>query len=128
MSEFKERGAAVPDPNDFDAEKTDLDPRVELRLSFSETLTRHGFSDTLVLARERAGVVFHDRRLEIIDYLDTHEPRSVRALAEELGYDKGVVSRDLQKLASIDVVEYEKAGRAKAPRLAHEHIVIEPVI
>ena len=128
MPEFEEPPASVPDPNDFKSEEADIDERLELRAAFSETLTQHGFPDTLVLARERAEDVFHDRRLELLDYLKDHDPRSVRALADELGYDKGVVSRDLQKLASIDVVEYVEEGRAKAPRLKHKHVAIEPVV
>jgi predicted transcriptional regulator len=118
----------VPDPNDFESEEGDIDDRLEFRAAFSETLTQHGFPDTLVLTRERAEDIFHDRRLALLDYLKDHNPDSVRALADELGYDKGVVSRDLQKLASIDVVEYVEEGRAKAPRLKHNHVVIEPVV
>jgi len=128
MSELEESPTSIPDPNDFKSEEADVDERLELRAAFSETLTQHGFPDTLVLARERAEDVFHDRRLDLIDYLKDHDPRSVRALADELGYDKGVVSRDLQKLARIDVVEYVEEGRAKAPRLKHNHVAIEPVV
>jgi predicted transcriptional regulator len=128
MPEFEEPPASVPDPNKFESEETDVDERLELRAAFSETLTQHGFPDTLVLARERAEDIFHDRRLDLLDYLKDHEPDSVRALAQELGYDKGVVSRDLQKLARIDVIEYVEEGRAKAPRLKHNHVAIEPVV
>lgn len=128
MTDFEEPPAPVPDPNDFESDEVDLDERLELRAAFSETLTQHGFPDTLVLARERAEDVFHDRRLELLEYLKDHEPSSVRALAEELDYDKGVVSRDLQALARIDVIEYVDDGRAKAPRLKHDHIAIEPVV
>jgi predicted transcriptional regulator len=81
-----------------------------------------------VLARDRAEDLFSDRRLEIVDYLKDDSPRSVRALADSLGYDKGVVSRDLQKLAELNVIEYEENGRAKAPRLKHRHVAIEPVV
>lgn len=128
MPEFEETDSAIPDPNEFDADEADVESRLELRSAFSETLARHGFHDTLVLARERAGDVFHERRLEILDHLADHEPRSVRALADELDYDKGVVSRDLQRLAELDVVEYVDAGRAKAPRLKHRHVAVEPVV
>jgi hypothetical protein len=118
----------IPDPNEFDPDDGDVDPDLEFRSTFSETLSQHGFADTLVLNRERADVVFHDRRLEVLDYLKEHDPGSVRALATELGYDKGVVSRDLQQLASIDVIEYESTGRSKAPRLKHRHVVVEPIV
>ncbi|ELY48861.1 HVO_A0114 family putative DNA-binding protein [Natronolimnohabitans innermongolicus] len=128
MSEFETNNTSIPDPNDFDLEEADVPSRLEYRTAFEEALTQHGFPDTLVLSRERAEDVFHDRRLEILDYLTDHDPHSVRALADELGYDKGAVSRDLQTLAGLDVVEYVERGRAKAPRLKHEHVVIEPVV
>jgi len=128
MPKFEDRSSSVPDPNEFDATEAAIDSELELRAAFSETLTQHGFPDTLVLARDRAEDLFSDRRLEIVDYLKDDSPRSVRALADSLGYDKGVVSRDLQKLAELDVIEYEENGRAKAPRLKHRHVAIEPVV
>jgi len=128
MAEFEDRSSSIPDPNEFDATEAAIDSELELRAAFSETLTQHGFPDTLVLARDRAEDLFSDRRLEIVDYLKDDSPRSVRALADSLGYDKGVVSRDLRKLAELDVIEYEENGRAKAPRLKHRHVAIEPVV
>ena len=128
MPEFEDHHPSIPDPNEFNPAEADVDAQLQFRSAFSEALTQHGFPDTLVLARERAAVVFHDRRLEILDCLKEHNPHSVRALADELGYDKGIVSRDLQKLARIDVVEYVEEGRAKAPRLKHNHVAIEPVV
>jgi len=128
MPEFEEAPPSVPDPNDFDSDEADIDDRLEFRAAFSEALTHHGFPDTLVLARERAEDIFHERRLDLLDHLKDHDPDSVRALADELGYDKGVVSRDLQKLARIDVIKYVEDGRSKAPRLKHNHVAIEPVV
>jgi len=128
MPEFEELDSSIPDPNEFTPEDADVDEELALRNAFSETLAQNGFPDTLVLARERAEDVFHERRLEILDYLQDHDPVSVRALADELGYDKGVVSRDLQRLARLDVIEYEEDGRSKAPRLKHRHIVVEPIV
>ena len=128
MPEFENAGSSFPDPNEFAPGEANVEQRLDLRDAFSETLARHGFADTLVLARERAADIFHERRLEILDYLKDHDPHSVRALASELGYDKGVVSRDLQRLAELDAIEFEKEGRAKAPRLKHRHVVVEPVV
>jgi predicted transcriptional regulator len=128
MSEKDDPPVSVSDPADFEHEDGETDERLARRAAFAETLTQHGFPDTLVLSRERAEDVFHERRLDLLEYLKTHEPDSVRALAEELGYDKGVVSRDLQRLARIDVIEYVEDGRAKAPRLKHSHVAVEPVV
>ena len=128
MVEFENSPPKTPDPAEFDADDAETDAELELRAAFSEVLAEHGFADTLVLGRERADAVFHDRRLRIIDYLAENEPDSVRALARALDLDKGVVSRDLHELAELEVVEYVENGRATAPRLKHSHVVVEPVI
>lgn len=128
MPEFDDEAADVPEPDAFDPDDADVPEAMELRAAFAEVLARNGFPDTLVLARDRAATVFHDRRLEILDYLAENDPESVRALAAALDLDKGVVSRDLQALDRLDVVEFEEAGRAKAPRLKHAHVAVEPVV
>lgn len=128
MAEYDEAAPALPETDEFDPEGSDIDERLALRSAFSEALAQHGFPDTLVLGRDRAADLFHERRLEIMDYLQDHEPASVRALASDLSYDKGVVSRDLQRLAHLDVIEYEDGGRSKAPRLKHRHVAVEPVV
>jgi hypothetical protein len=117
-----------PSPEDFDPKQADIDDGIKFRASFSEALTEHGFPDTLVLSRGRADQLFTDRRLRIIDQLKQEEPESVRGLARQLDEDKGVISRDLEALAQLDVIEYVDAGRAKAPRLKHNHVVVEPVV
>jgi hypothetical protein len=61
-----------------------VDSTVEYCTEFSETLAARGFADTLVLGRERADVAFHDRRLQIIDYLTENELTSAQALAGAL--------------------------------------------
>ena len=128
MPGAEKRPSPIPDPNSFDPEEADVPDELDRRNAFSDVLARNGFPDTLVLARGRARDVFHERRLEIVDYLTENDPASVRALATALGYDKGVVSRDLQRLARIDVIEYESDGRSKAPRLKHNHVAVEPIV
>lgn len=128
MNELDESPPETPNPAEFDPENADRDAKLESRAAFSEALAEHGFAETLVLGRERADAIFHDRRLRIIDYLAENEPESVRALARALDLDKGVVSRDLRELAKLEVVEYVENGRANAPRLKHSHVIVEPVV
>lgn len=128
MPEPEYTDPSSPDPTSFDPDDADIDEDLQLRSAFSEALATEGFHDILVLSRERADDIFHERRLEIIDYLEEHEPSSVRALASDLEYDKGLVSRDLQRLAKIDVIEFVENGKSKAPRLKHRHVVVEPVV
>lgn len=90
-------------------------------------LAEAGYTDTLVLSRESARTALTPPRLELLDRLRAGPVESVRALAAELGRDKAGVSRDLAKLAQLDVIEYERAGRAKRPRLKHDTVLVEPV-
>jgi predicted transcriptional regulator len=87
-----------------------------------------GYRDTLVLSRESARQVLTGPRLAVLDRLRQAPPESVRALAADLDRDKAGVSRDLARLAALDVVEYESAGRAKRPRLKHDTVLVEPLI
>lgn len=128
MADPSDPEADLPDPDEFDPETEAGGSRLDRRSEFAAVLASQGFSDPLVLGRHRAETVLHDRRLEILDHRREHDPASVRALADSLDHDKGVVSRDLQALAGLDVVEYVETGRAKAPRLKHDHVVIEPVV
>jgi predicted transcriptional regulator len=81
-----------------------------------------------IISLESAEKVLTPKRKEIIRTLRHEDVASVRELARRLGRDKGQVSRDLQVLAEHAVIRYETDGRAKAPRLMQEHIVIEPIV
>lgn len=108
------------------------DERVEKRrlLTFALAggpLAQAGYTDVLFLSRESAREVLTGPRLELLDRLRAEPVDSVRALATELDRDKGGVSRDLAHLAALDIVEYERAGRAKRPRLKHDTVLVEPI-
>lgn len=90
-------------------------------------LARAGYTDTLILSRESGRQALTPPRLELLDRLRAGPVDSVRALAAELGRDKAGVSRDLALLAALDVVTYDRDGRAKRPRLAHDLVLVEPV-
>lgn len=99
---------------------------------FATDLNARGYADVLVLRRENGRDVLTDGRLAIVQYLDQHggEVESVSDLARRLDRDKGAVSKDLRRLAELDVIGYEGEGdgEAKRPALKHEHVVIEPVV
>jgi predicted transcriptional regulator len=86
-----------------------------------------GHADRLVLSRESAREALTPSRLELLDRLRAGPVASVRALAAELDRDKAGVSRDLKRLAELDVIEYVSAGRAKRPQLKHDTVLVEPV-
>ncbi len=110
-------------PRDGRAEKRRL-----FRLALAGgPLSAAGYSDTLVLSPASAREVLSPSRLELLERLRAGPAESVRALAVELGRDKAGVSRDLARLAELDVIEYEAAGRAKRPRLKHDAVLVEPL-
>ena len=112
------------------------DGRITERLlqqeEFATDLNARGYTNVLVLRRENGRDVLTDSRLELIGYLEHHgeDIESVSHLARELDRDKGAVSKDLRRLAELDVIEYEGDGdgEAKRPLLKHRHVVIEPVV
>jgi len=120
-----------------DADSGDGSPeRIEERIlrqdEFAGYLNARGYTDVLVLRRENGRDVLTESRLELVGHLERYgdEVDSVSDLARRLERDKGAVSKDLRRLAELDVVEYqgEGDGEAKRPVLTHEHVVIEPVV
>lgn len=104
--------------------------RLRRREAFAADLNAQGCADVLVLRRESGREVLTDRRLAIVRHLDRHGEavESVSDLARRLDRDKGAVSKDLQRLADLDVVAFERSGSAKRPALKHDHVVIEPLV
>jgi len=107
----------------------DIDPALRRRDEFGEMLASHGYRDVLVLSRDAGADALGGKRPALLDYLKEYEPSSVREVARELDRDKSDVSRDLTRLSELGIVKYVDGPRgAKAPRLKHEHVVIEPIV
>ena len=103
--------------------------RVERRSAMARTLARGGMEGAHVISIETAREVLTPKRFEIIDYLrDGDAVDSVKSLADRLNRDHGQVSRDLGVLAEHGIIEYDTDGRAKQPKLAAEHLVVEPLV
>jgi predicted transcriptional regulator len=109
-----------------------IEERILQQDEFASALTAQGYTDVLVLRRENGRDVLTEGRLELVSHLDSYgdDIESVSDLARRLDRDKGAVSKDLHRLAALDIVEYEGDGdgEAKRPVLKHEHVVIEPVV
>lgn len=104
------------------------DERRDRRAEMARALARGGMDGVHVISLEQAAEVVTPRRQEIIETLGRGEYESVRELARVLDRDKGQVSRDLGLLAEHGIVRFETEGRSKSPRLAQEHVVIEPIV
>jgi broad specificity phosphatase PhoE len=115
---------------------TPADERTGERLrrldEFAADLNARGYADVLVLRRENGREVPTERRSTLIQYLSDagDDVQSASDLARRLDRDKGAVSKDLHRLAELDVIAYEGegVGEAKRPVLKHDHVVIEPVL
>ena len=115
-----------------DPPDTGIDERILEQEAFAADLNKQGYTDVLVLRRENGRDVLTDARLAIVDHLERlgDEIESVSDLARRLDRDKGAVSKDLRRLAELDIVGYEGSGggEVKRPVLKHDHVVIEPVV
>ena len=52
-------------------------------------------------------------RVEILIYLNHHNPKSIYALAKGLGRDVKNVHSDIKKLANMDLILIEKSGNSR---------------
>lgn len=98
------------------------------KTDFMRRMTDAGFVDFLVIDLETAKSVLTDRRMELLETIRGEEVESVTDLAERLGRDKAAVSRDLDLLCQNQLIEYEREGSRKIPRLMHETVVVEPLL
>ena len=121
-----------PDTDTGGSSESPVADRLLQQDEFAGDLNAQGYTNLLVVRRESGRDLLTDGRLELIHHLDQHGSAiaSVSDLARQLNRDKGAVSKDLSRLAELDVIEYEGSGdgTAKRPRLKHDHIVIEPVV
>jgi predicted transcriptional regulator len=109
-----------------------IEHRILQQNEFASALAAQGYTDVLILRRENGRDVLTEGRLELVSHLERYgdDIESVSDLARRLDRNKGAVSKDLHRLAALDIVEYEGDGdgEAKRPLLKHEHVVIEPVV
>jgi DNA-binding transcriptional ArsR family regulator len=129
--EVVDNGMSRPDSEPGGSDGDTVGDRLRRQEEFASALNAGGYTDVLVLRRENGRDVLTDSRLELVRYLDRHgeDVESVRDLARRLDRDKGAVSKDLHRLAELDVVTYEGegGGEAKRPVLKHDHVVVEPI-
>jgi len=125
-------GMSQPDTDTGGSSESPVADRLLQQDEFAADLNAQGYTDLLVVRRESGRYILTEGRLELVQHLDQHGSAvdSVSDLARQLDRDKGAVSKDLNRLAELDVIEYEGSGdgTAKRPRLKHNHVVIEPVV
>jgi predicted transcriptional regulator len=78
------------------------------------------FEDTDELAR-----VFSPRAIDLLRAIVREEPDSMRAAARLVDRDIKDVSRNLERLAEYDVVEFVEEGRSKRPVVPYDDIRID---
>lgn len=113
--------------------KTDVDrdgvEELDVDVRFTRAIREGGFTDFLMLDLETAQRVLTDERLRLLDAVDEHEGEleSKTDLAEFLDREVSAVHRDLDVLFENGVIRYDKDGKKRIPKLAYEHVVVEPI-
>lgn len=100
---------------------------VSRRARVARALACEGFDDVHVVDRETATQLLSEKRQELLDTIREGNVESVRGLAKDLDRDAGAVSRDLDLFFEHDVVEYDREGQRKIPRLKHGVVIAEPI-
>ncbi|WP_449406635.1 HVO_A0114 family putative DNA-binding protein [Natronorubrum texcoconense] len=95
---------------------------------FVRALATTDLDDVHVIRRETAERVLTPERERLLKAVTTNEITSVRDLARQLDRNVSVVSRDLDILFEADIIVFEQEGRSKIPQLAHENILVEPLV
>lgn len=100
----------------------------DTHVEYLQWLAESGPDDALTLRRETAERVLTEKRMELVAAVAEGDVESVRDLARRLDRDVSIVSRDLDVLFEAAVIDYERDGRAKRPVLAHENVLVDPVV
>lgn len=93
-----------------------------------QALESAGYDDVLVLDAESFRTVLTERREELLEMIADGDELSVGELADRLGRQQSAVSRDLDALFEHAVIEYERDGRRKIPRVRHETVLHAAVL
>ena len=93
-----------------------------------QALDEAGYDDVLLLDTETFRTVFTERRDELLDAIAEADDLSVGELANRLDRQQSAVSRDLDVLFEHSLIEYERDGRRKIPKLRHETILHASVL
>ena len=75
--------------------------------------------------RSRVRQLLTDRRMELLEAVMEHPPKSMRGLADRLDRDVHDVHNDLHLLAEYDIIHFEEDGRAKKPYVPYDTVRVE---
>ena len=77
-----------------------------------------------VIALPESSSIFTKKRLELIDKIKSHHPKSVKELSKMTKRTKQAVTRDLKILERFEIVRLEKNGRNTIPLVERDVIVL----
>lgn len=97
-------------------------------IDFVKTVAQLGLDDLHIIKHSTAQQVLTEERERLLKEIENDDVESVRDLARRVERNVSIVSRDLDVLYEADLIEFEHDGRKKKPVLAHENVLIEPVV
>lgn len=105
------------------------DNSLDTSLAFLRRMADTGLDDVILLSQETAERVLTGKRMELLREIERRDLESVRELARHVDRDVSIVSRDLDVLYEAEVIDFEDgSGRSKRPVVAHENILVKPVV
>jgi predicted transcriptional regulator len=107
----------------------DFHDRVERRLKALDSGDPVVAESTLSLPDDATlSRIFDETTLALLRAIATHEPSSMRETARLVDRDIKDVSRQLQELDAIGVIEIEEAGRSKRPVVPYDEIALQVTV
>lgn len=110
------------------SQSTDTETELDSSIRYLKRMAEAGINDVLVLPRERAERILTEKKVELLEQIANNEIESVRDLSRRVDRDVSIVSRDLDVLFEAGIIDFEQDGRAKRPTLAHQTVVVEPIV
>ncbi len=90
---------------------------------FTDKISDAG-DDVLVIDHETSKRVHTKKRKELLEVIRDEEIKSIRDLARKVDRDPSVVLDDIRTLFEYSIIDVEKDGNRKIPKLKHDKIVV----
>jgi predicted transcriptional regulator len=100
----------------------------ERKSEFAKRLAKAGYDDFLILETDDAESLLTEKRQELFETIATEEVASITDLATRVERDVSAVHRDLDRLFTYSLIEFDTENGRKIPRLKHDHVFVEPLV
>ncbi len=82
-------------------------------------------NNSLIIDNDDFKEFFTTKRLELIDLIRKEKPPSIVVMAKMTGRTKQAVDRDIKILERLDIINLEKNGRTKTPKIKTPFLIMD---